>query len=298
MKNFSYKVIINSVIALILLLTMTNCKGGKVKQGTRNAYTVAVMKIEQNTVKRSVEVFGTVYGEFQVMVTPKIIGRVTEIVKPEGSSVLENDTILFVLNDIPGMDYKPGPVLSPIAGTVGKIYVDVGQMVTQATVVAAIAKYSENVKVKAPIADVDLPYVRKGALALVSISAISNGTFEGRVTNVSNVVDPMSGAAMVEITIPNRDKKIIPGMTCSVNLLLEEKNNVIAVPYAALFTDGFSQVMVVDADNVAHRREIKVGLVGDELIEVKSGLQLGERVITIGKERVSDGDKVTAVEVQ
>lgn len=293
--------IINITIILSIGLSLSvitlNCGKREPKQEKRVSRTVAVIKVEQKNVIRMVNLFGSIYGEQQVTVTPKIIGRVTRIIKPEGTRVSEGDTILYVLNDTPGTDYQPGPVLAPIAGTVGKIYVEVGQTAVPSMPVAAIASFSKNVKVKAPISDLDLPYVKKGADAIVSVTAINNDNFRGKVTNISPVLDQMSGSATVEITIPNRDLKLIPGMTCSINLLLEQKENVIALPLAALFTDGFTKVLVVDDKKIARMREIKVGLVGNELVEVKSGLNIGEQVITTGKERVSGGDEVTIVEV-
>jgi multidrug efflux pump subunit AcrA (membrane-fusion protein) len=71
---------------------------------------------------------------------------------------------------------------------------------------------------------------------------------------------------------------------------------VIALPLLALFTDGFSKVLVVDNNNTARFRNITVGLVGNEMVEIKSGLNIGEKVITTGKERVGDGDVVTIAE--
>jgi RND family efflux transporter MFP subunit len=193
------------------------------------------------------------------------------------------------------MDYQPGPVLSPISGTVGKVYVEVGQAVSPVTTVAAVSNYSNNVRVKAPISDQDLPYVKKGANAEISITALPGMVFQGRVTNVTTVVDQMSGSATVEITIPNRDTKLIPGMAANAKLTLEQKNDVIALPNAALFTNGSSKVLVVQ-DGVAHMKEIKLGLVGNDYTEVLSGLTGGEKAVTIGKERVSDGDKVNMIE--
>lgn len=282
-----------AIIAIFLTAVIITC-GPKGKQtDKKTTHTVAVVQVNLNTVIRTVELFGSVFGDLQVTVYPKIMGRVTQIVKPEGSNVNQGDTILFILNDIPGMDYRPGPVLSPIAGVIGKIYVDIGQSAVQSMPVASVAEYSNNIKVKAPISDQDLAYVKKGARALVSVAAIANGTFEGKVTNVSSVIDPMSGSALVEITVPNLSKTLIPGMAADVRLVMEEKNNVTALPLVALFTDGFSKVLVVDNNNIARFREIKTGLIGNELVEIKSGINVGEKVITTGKERVGDGDAVT-----
>lgn len=296
MKNLLIKLnVIN--ISLLLVMTAVNCGGRGKKEDKRKAHTVAAVKIGQTSVSRSVELFGTIYGEQQVTVTPKITGKVVRIVNPEGAKVREGDTILFILNDTPGTDYQPGPVLAPIGGTVGKIYVEVGQTVAPTIPVATIASFYGNVKVKAPISDLDLPYVRQGTNATISVTAVQNGGFQGAVSKVSAVLDAMSGSATVEVSIPNPEQKLIPGMACSINLLLEKKDNVIALPLAALFTDGQPRVLIVNEQNIAKIREVKIGLVGNELIEIKSGLSAGERVITTGKERVSDGDEVTVVEV-
>lgn len=281
------------ILISFLSISCQNKKGKNIE--TRINQTVAVITVGRHIVNRSVELFGSVYGDLQVTVSPKIAGRVLQIVKSEGSTISQNDTILFVLNDIPGMDYRPGPVLSPISGVVGKIYVEVGQAVSPMTTVATIANYSNNVRVKAPISDQDLPYVKKGANAEISITALPGMIFQGRVTNVSTVVDQMSGSATVEITIPNIDHKLIPGMAASAKLTLEQKNDVIALPTAALFTDGSQKVLVVE-NGIAHMKDIKLGLIGNEYAEVLIGLAGSEKVVTIGKERVSDGDKVNMIE--
>jgi multidrug efflux pump subunit AcrA (membrane-fusion protein) len=208
-------------IGLVISFLSISCQNKKGKNiEIRTNQTVAVITVGRHVVNRSVELFGSVYGDLQVTVSPKIAGRVTQIVKNEGTTVSQGDTILFILNDIPGMDYQPGPVLSPISGTVGKVYVEVGQAVSPVTTVAAVSNYSNNVRVKAPISDQDLPYVKKGANAEISITALPGMVFQGRVTNVTTVVDQMSGSATVEITIPNRDTKLIPGMAANAKLTL------------------------------------------------------------------------------
>ncbi len=294
--NLFKGILISITIGLVISTLSISCQNRKGKNiETRINQTVAVITVGRHIVNRSVELFGSVYGDLQVTVSPKIAGQVIQIKKPEGSTVSQGDTILYILNDIPGMDYQPGPVLSPISGTVGKVNVEVGQNVSPATTIATISNYSNNVRVKAPISDQDLPYVKKGANAEISITALPGLVFQGRVSNVSTVVDQMSGSATVEITIPNLDHKLIPGMAASAKLTLEQKNDVIALPTAALFTDGSQKVLVVQ-DGVAHLKEVKLGLIGNDYAEVLSGLAGGEKVITVGKERVSDGDKVKTIE--
>jgi membrane fusion protein (multidrug efflux system) len=281
-------------ILFFLLLLLFQCAKREEKR-EEVLPTVMVVPVKLDKVVRTLTLFGTISGEEQVTVFSKITGRVTEIKKPEGSVVQEGEAIVYVLNDIPGMDYKPGPVPSPISGVVGKVYVEVGQTVGPQTPIANVANYSEWVKVKAPISDQDLRFVKKNSRAIVTLSAYPDRTFEGTVTNISPILDPFTRTATVEVTLPNPERKLLPGMACAIKLVLEEKDGVIALPLNAVFLEGEKRVFVVE-NETAHLRKVEVGLIGDELVEISSGLKAGEKVITIGKERVKDGGKVRVVE--
>ncbi len=258
---------------------------------------VQVAPCEIRTVSRSIQLLGILQGEQQVIVTSKITGRVTEIVKPEGSFVDVDEPIAYVVNDIPGVDYKPGPVRSPIAGIVGKIYVELGQLVSPTMPFAAIARFSERIKMKSAVSDADLPYIRRGAKATIHFSTFPETSFLGTVTQVSPMLDPQSRSATVEITIPNTRGKLVPGMAGMVRITVEEKPNVLSIPNSAIFTTDENKVVVVE-NGIARFRQITIGLRGDEWVEVTSGLQAGELVATLGKELTKDGENVTVVETE
>jgi multidrug efflux pump subunit AcrA (membrane-fusion protein) len=276
-------------------LLVAGCSRPRAKTETRLATAVAIREVTRATVTRTVQLLGTLQGEQQAMALPKIAGRVTEIARPEGSTVSEGEPILFVQNDVPGMDYKPGPVTAPVAGIVGKVYVEVGQTVAPGMPVAAVSSFSGSVKAKAAISDADLPFVRRGAVAQVTTSALPGETFTGRVTQVSPMLDPMSRSATVEVTLANPGRRLLPGMSVAVRLTVEEKTDVVALPLGALLADGSQRVVVVE-DSTARFRDVTIGLIGDELVEVTSGIEPGTRVATTGKERVKDGDRVNPVE--
>lgn len=278
----------------VLVLSNVACNGKRQRQQILPP-AVNTITVERRTVTRSIQVFGTLQGEQQTIVTSKITGRITEIVKPEGSFVKEDEPIAYVVNDIPGMDYKPGPVRSPISGVVGKVYVERGQMVSPTMPFAAIARFSNRIKMKAAVSDADLPFIRRGVKATVSFSAFPDTTFTGTVTQVAPMLDPQSRSATVEITIANTTNKLVPGMAGMARLIVEEKREVVAVPLSALFTTDENRIVVIENDT-ARFRSITIGLRGDEWVEIISGLEPKEKVATIGKERVKAGEKVTVVE--
>jgi multidrug efflux pump subunit AcrA (membrane-fusion protein) len=268
---------------------------GRGKAEAKEAVAVAVVTADTGTVIRSTNLVGTLVGEQQVTVMPKVAGRVTEIARAEGSYVKAGDPILYIVNDIPGMDYKPGPVLSPISGVVGKINVEVGQSAAPGMPVATVASYSDRIRVRAAVSDADLAYVKTGSTADVSVSAIPDQVFSGHVTQISPMVDPASRSATVEVTLSNSQHRLVPGMTASVRLVVERREHVVAVPLSALFSTNKTRAVVIDG-TTARSRPIQTGLVGDDLVEIVSGIQPGDKVATVGKERVQDGETVRPVE--
>jgi multidrug efflux pump subunit AcrA (membrane-fusion protein) len=275
---------------------LVGCRGpGPARTDERIATAVRVETVSRTTVTRTIQLLGTLQGESQVMVTSRVTGRVTEITKPEGSAVSTGEAIAWVVNDVPGMDYQPGPVLSPISGTVGRVYVEVGQTVSPATPFAAVASFSGRLRARASVSDADLPFVRRGAPATLSLSALTDTSFSGTVTRVSPMLDPMSRAATVELSVPNPGRRLVPGMAASVRLEAERRDGVTAVPLAALVSDGGDRVVVVEG-TTARFRTVRAGLRGDDMVEVIEGLAPGDKVATVGKERVRDGETVNPVE--
>ena len=286
-----------TIIAVSMALALlAGCgKPGKGKSEERQAVAVAVVTADTGTVIRSTNLIGTLVGDQQVTVMPKVAGRVTEIARGEGSFVRAGDPIIYIVNDIPGMDYKPGPVLSPIDGVVGKVNVEVGQSAAPGMPVATVASYGSRIRVKAAVSDADLQYVRVGATADATISAIPDQVFSGRVTRISPMVDAATRSATVEVTIPNSQRRLVPGMTASVRLVVERREHVVTVPLGALFATDKTRIVSVDG-TTARFRPVQVGLIGDDRAEIVSGINPGDRVATTGKERVQDGETVRPIQ--
>ena len=289
------RTIIASLITLILAAGCGPMGKNKGKAEAKEAMAVAVVTADTGTVIRSTNLVGTLVGEQQVTVMPKVAGRVTEIARAEGSFVKAGDPILYIVNDVPGMDYKPGPVLSPIGGVVGKVNVEVGQSAAPGMPVATVASFSDRIRVRAAVSDADLPYVKIGSTADVSVSAVPGQVFSGRVTQISPMVDPASRSATVEVTLSNSQHRLVPGMTASVRLVVERREHVVAVPLSALFATDRTKAVTIDG-TTARFRPIQTGLMGDALVEIVSGIQPGDKVATVGKERVQDGETVRPVE--
>jgi len=158
-----------------------------------------------------------------------------------------------------------------------------------------VASFSDRIRVRAAVSDADMQYVKTGSSADVSVSAIPDQTFSGRVTQISPMVDAASRSATVEVTLSNSQHRLVPGMTASVRLVVERREHVVVVPLSALFSTDKTRAVIIDGTS-ARFRSIQTGLVGDDLVEILSGIQPGDKVATVGKERVQDGETVRPVE--
>lgn len=136
--------------------------------------------------------------------------------------------------------------------------------------------------VKVGFAEADAAKVKVGQAATVTFDALPGQTVNGSVvsldvnqTVVSNVV---TYYARIGLTNPPADVK--PGMTASVSVVLDKRENVVTLPTSAVTTRGNTATVTVRADGKDTTRTIGIGLRGDNAVEVVSGLQAGETVVT------------------
>jgi multidrug efflux pump subunit AcrA (membrane-fusion protein) len=85
-----------------------------------------------------------------------------------------------------------------------------------------------------------------------------------------------------------------PGMSAVAHLRVRTAVDAVAVPAAAVFTDGSaSEVWVVGSDGRAVRQQVTVGVQGQDSVQILTGLQVGERIVVTGADRVSAGQSVS-----
>lgn len=194
---------------------------------------------------------------------------------------------------------KNSRVTAPISGIIAKRYVDVGAMVAPSVPLVNIVQMN-TVKVVVNIIEKDIGRIKLGDLAKIRVEAYPDQEFEGKVVNLSPVVDRASRTAAVEVKVPNRDYKLKPGMFAEVKLVLEIHEDVPLVPRAAIIEgigqrkEGSRHVFLVDGDK-AMKREVEVGLAKGDKVEVLSGIKKGERVVIAGQHYLKGGEEVEVV---
>lgn len=171
-------------------------------------------------------------------------------------------------------------IRSPIAGVVSDRPVYPGEMAASGTAIISIVDISQ-VVARANVPVRDAAAIRVGRPAAITGP---DGDIGGRVTVVSPAVDPNTTTVEVWVQAPNAGAKLKPGGTVRVSIKAETRQNVIIVPASALLNsdEGGQKVMVAGNDNLAHERKIAVGVRQSDNVELLSGVQEGEKVITSG----------------
>lgn len=122
--------------------------------------------------------------------------------------------------------------------------------------------------------------------------ALPNGKIESRVTRTNLQLDPQSRSLTVEIDLDNNDLKILPGTFVTTKLLLEQRENVLTLPVAALIkTNEGTKCCMVTEGKIQHR-PIELGLrVGDE-VEIRLGLDGSETLVMARAAALQAGQEV------
>jgi HlyD family secretion protein len=183
-------------------------------------------------------------------------------------------------------------ITSPVNGYVSKRSVDPGAFVSQNAPVAEVVDIS-TVRLVANIVEKDLRQMKTGDGAKVEVDAFPGEVFSGRIARVSPILDPATRTAPIEIEIPNSTARLKPGMYARVGITVDAKKEALVVPINAVIDLGGRRgVFQPLPDNTAAFHSVQVGVETSDLVEITSGLQEGDRVITTGAAGLRGGDRI------
>jgi RND family efflux transporter MFP subunit len=189
-------------------------------------------------------------------------------------------------------------VIAPIAGVVIWRYADTGALIQGGTnsndQALPIVRLSQSslLRLRVPVPEADVQFVHAGNELQVRVDAI-NRSFTGKIVRFTRNVSFETRTMETEIDVDNKDLSIAPGMYANTLLELEDRKAVVTVPVEALVLNGRQQtVYVLDDGNRIHIRNVHVGLQGQKLAEIVSGLNPGDRVVLGGQENYREGQRV------
>ena len=166
-----------------------------------------------------------------------------------------------------------------------------GGMRPQGSSVVTLMDLSK-VKIEVHVSERDVGKIHIGQKANITVDAYPGRRFHGEVSNINPAADPMTRSFAVEITVANPEMKLRAGMFARVEIVTAERKNVLLIPVDGILSKGSKSYAFVVENGKARKRPLQLGLQEGSMVQVVSGLQEGEKIITIGKEMVKDGTEV------
>jgi HlyD family secretion protein len=142
------------------------------------------------------------------------------------------------------------------------------------------------------VVEKDIVRVQRDVEAEIRVDAFPGRTFRGKVSRLSPIMDPATRTGEVEIYVSNDRLDLRAEMFARMTLNLGGQRKGILVPREALVYRGDQSGVFALSGNRVQFRPVQVGITQQNAVEILDGINLGERVVSMGASLLKDGDEV------
>ncbi|PWT90318.1 MAG: efflux RND transporter periplasmic adaptor subunit [Acidobacteria bacterium] len=201
-----------------------------------------------------------------------------------------------------GIALNDSDLTAPMDSVVITRSVEAGDLASPGTPAFVLAE-TRSVKALFGVPDLAISKFQIGQPLSVVLEALPGAEFKGMITRIAPSADTKTRLFETEVTIPNPDNRIRPGMIATIITKGDtDLNSVLVVPLTAIVRSKLNSeryaVMIVkneNGKNVAQTQEVILGRAFGDKIAIKQGLQGGEQVITVGATIVTEGEEVALI---
>lgn len=194
---------------------------------------------------------------------------------------------------------------APFSGTIGIPRVEAGQFVSVGTTVATLQDL-DTLRVDFTVPEQQLARVSAGQTVTIATEA-GNPVASGTITGIEPRIDPQTRLVSLRAEVDNQDGRLNPGQFVRVRIQLPLEDDVIALPQTAVTTSLYGDYVYVVRDPeqpietaegeperfVARQIFVQTGRRYGDQVEITEGISAGDRVVTAGQNRLSNGSQVT-----
>ncbi|MEJ2274443.1 MAG: efflux RND transporter periplasmic adaptor subunit [Woeseiaceae bacterium] len=185
-------------------------------------------------------------------------------------------------------------IRAPFDGYVGLRRINIGDYATIGQELVDVVKL-DPLRVNFSVPETLLAKVQQQQPIAVRVDAYPNESFAGEIVAVSPYSDVEGHSLEVRAELPNPDLKLRPGLFVRVLVSLGTKDDAILVPEQAIWPIGQDKTVFVVTDGKAERRVVRLGERQPGSVEVLSGLEVGDVIVTAGQMKLYDGAAVNSV---
>ena len=185
---------------------------------------------------------------------------------------------------------------APFTGIISKRSIEEGANVMPGVAAFKLVSIDE-IDIKVPIPENEIGSISVGQSAIVTIPAMNNAEYTGRVDKKGVEANPISHTYDIRVRIKNPQLSLMPGMVGKVALQSETDSEQIIVPnrVVQITHDGKHFLWIADGSS-AKRRFVTVGSLANGGVVIAEGLKIGDRVIVDGYSKVSEGMQISIIQ--
>jgi len=188
------------------------------------------------------------------------------------------------------LDYTT--IEAPLTGVVTQRLVDVGDRVNVNEALFTVQEFPP-LWARIYVPEKSLPELKVGQRAKIEVETYPEREFDGRIKMISPTVDASSGTVKVTIEVNKPGRYLRPGMFGTVLIATRTTPDALVIPKKAIVRErDLNYVYVIKPDSTVTRQEIEIGLSDEDRVEILSGLQEGDSIVTVGHETLNDGYQV------
>jgi membrane fusion protein (multidrug efflux system) len=192
-------------------------------------------------------------------------------------------------------------VRAPFAGRLGIRQIDEGQYLTAGTTVVTLQAL-DPIYVDFYVPQQMLAQLKKGDTVTASVDAYPGAKFSGQVASINSKVDAASRNVQVRASLPNADRRLVPGMYATVEINNGPARSLVTVPQTAISYNPYGNVVYVvekaGNDDQGHpkltvqQHFVKTGATRGDQVAIESGIAAGDVVVTQGQMKLHNGSPV------
>ncbi len=185
-------------------------------------------------------------------------------------------------------------IRAPFDALVAARHVRLSQYVTQGTPLFRISDFTP-LLCPIEVPEKDLSRLHVGQPARIRVEAFPDQDFLARVQRIRPTIDAATGTVTVTLEVEGGGR-LRPGMFASVFLHTNTHEDTLAIPRTALVLDSIGDTVYVRDGEVAARRNVRLGIREQDLVEILEGLAEGDEVVVLGQDGLSDGTPVSILD--
>lgn len=181
-------------------------------------------------------------------------------------------------------------ILAPFDGVVTAKFLSVGALASPNTPIVSLM--SPHLEVQFSIDQANIGSVKAGQTVSLVTAAYAGQMFPATVASVYPSADPKTHTFTVVVDPRDTSGALRAGMFITLNVTVASFPSATLIPSVAIIQRGAQSVVFVVTNNVAHQTPVQVGIADDTNTQIRSGVKVGDEVVTINQASLSDGSPV------